>query len=143
MRWIRYTVGNTTSYGILEGDRITQVKGDPFAGYETTATRHALADVKIALPVEVKTFYCVGFNYPEHVIEAAKKLGIAPDLPTQPDIGYRANNALIAHGETVVIPADATEQIHYEGELAVVIGKKAKHLLGGRRAFLRARLYDR
>ena len=37
-------------------------------------------------------------------------------------------NALIAHDEDVVIPATATEQIHYEGELAVVIGKKARHL---------------
>ena len=46
----------------------------------------------------------------------------------QPDIGYRANNALIAHGETIVIPADATEQVQYEGELVVVIGRKCKNL---------------
>ncbi len=53
--------------------------------------------------------------------------GIAPDLPKQPDVGYRAVNALVAHEEPVVIPADA-KQIQYEGELAVVIGKRAKHL---------------
>jgi 2-keto-4-pentenoate hydratase/2-oxohepta-3-ene-1,7-dioic acid hydratase in catechol pathway len=49
-------------------------------------------------------------------------------LPKQPDIGYRANNALIAPGETVIIPRDASDQIQYEGELVVVIGKKARHL---------------
>ena len=48
-------------------------------------------------------------------------------LPEQPDVGYRAVNALIAHGEPVVIPRDATK-VQYEGELVVVIGKKAKHL---------------
>ena len=49
-------------------------------------------------------------------------------FPEKADIGYRANNALIAHGEDVVIPADATEKINYEGELVVVIGKQVKHL---------------
>ena len=51
-----------------------------------------------------------------------------PNVPDRPEIGYRAQNALIAHDEDVVIPSFATEKIHYEGELVVVIGKKAKHL---------------
>jgi 2-keto-4-pentenoate hydratase/2-oxohepta-3-ene-1,7-dioic acid hydratase in catechol pathway len=66
-------------------------------------------------------------NYAEHIREAAAKLGIAADLPKQPDVGYRAINALIAHEEAVVIPPDA-RKVQYEGELAVVIGKRAKHL---------------
>jgi 2-keto-4-pentenoate hydratase/2-oxohepta-3-ene-1,7-dioic acid hydratase in catechol pathway len=52
----------------------------------------------------------------------------AAALPTKPDIGYRASNALIAHGEPIVIPGGATERVQYEGELVVVIGKTAKHL---------------
>jgi 2-keto-4-pentenoate hydratase/2-oxohepta-3-ene-1,7-dioic acid hydratase in catechol pathway len=48
--------------------------------------------------------------------------------PTQADIGYRANNALIAHGEPIVIPADASEQVQYEGELVAVFGKKARNV---------------
>ena len=57
----------------------------------------------------------------------AAKQGIKANLPTQPDVGYRAVNALIAHDEPVVIPRDASK-VQYEGELAVVIGKKAKGL---------------
>jgi 2-keto-4-pentenoate hydratase/2-oxohepta-3-ene-1,7-dioic acid hydratase in catechol pathway len=57
----------------------------------------------------------------------AAKHGIEANLPKQPDVGYRTVNALIAHGEPVIIPGDATK-VQYEGELAVVIGKKAKHL---------------
>ena len=45
-----------------------------------------------------------------------------------PTPGYRANNALIAHGEAIVIPKDATDQVQYEGELVAVIGRKCKHL---------------
>jgi 2-keto-4-pentenoate hydratase/2-oxohepta-3-ene-1,7-dioic acid hydratase in catechol pathway len=69
----------------------------------------------------------VGLNYAAHIREAAAKLGLPPDLPTRPDVGYRAVGALIAHGEPVVIPADATK-VQYEGELAVVIGKRARRL---------------
>lgn len=131
MRWIRFTAGGSTAYGILDGETITEVTGDPFDGYEATATTHALGDVRIELPVIPKTFYAVGFNYPEHVREIAAKQGVEPNLPKQPDVGYRANNSLIAHDETIVIPKVATDKVQYEGELVVVIGKEAKHLSEG------------
>jgi len=128
MRWIRYSLGGKMAYGIVEGDRITEVAGDPFSSFEKTGQVHALADVKIEVPVVPRTFYAVGFNYPEHVREIAAKQGIEPNLPTQPDVGYRANTGLIAHGEAIVIPPDATEAVHYEGEIVAVVGKKAKGL---------------
>lgn len=127
MRWIRFSQAGKTAYGLVEGDRIAEVAGDPFAGYERTQRTHALDAVKIEVPVVPPTFFCVGLNYAEHIREAAAKLGIAPDLPKQPDVGYRAVNALIAHGERVVIPPDA-KKMQYEGELAVVIGKRTRHV---------------
>jgi 2-keto-4-pentenoate hydratase/2-oxohepta-3-ene-1,7-dioic acid hydratase in catechol pathway len=127
VRWIRFSGQGRTAYGILEGERIREVAGDPFGGYETTARVHGLAEVRLEVPVIPATFYCVGLNYAEHIKEAARKLGIVADLPKQPDVGYRAVSALIADGEPVVIPADASK-VQYEGELAVVIGKRAKHL---------------
>ena len=127
MRWIRFSTPAGTAYGIFEGDRIAEVTGDPFKGYERTSRKHDIAAVKIEVPVIPPTFYCVGLNYAEHITEAAAKLGLSPDLPKQPDVGYRAVNALIAHDEPVVMPADATK-VQYEGELAVVIGKRARNL---------------
>ena len=127
MRWIRYSDAGKTAYGILEGDRIAGVAGDPFAGYTRTTERLALEAVKIEVPVVPPTFYCVGLNYAEHVRSAAALRHTAPQLPQRPDVGYRAANALIAHGEAVVMPADASE-VQYEGELVVVIGKRAKDL---------------
>ena len=128
MRWVRYETNGHPAYGIIEGDTVTEVKGDPFAGYERTAIRRPLSGIKLLVPVEPRTFYCAGLNYAEHVIEAARKRGQEPNIPKAADIGYRANNALIAHGEAIVIPADATERVQYEGELVSVIGRKAKHL---------------
>jgi len=122
MRWIRYSVENAASYGILDdNDRITPIRGNPFTRYETTSERLALADVKIEVPVIPPTFYCVGLNYVKHIGT------VGMNAPKKPDVGYRANNALIAHGEDVIMPADAT-RIHYEGELVVVIGKRVRNI---------------
>jgi len=128
MRWLKYTADGQTSWGIIEGDNVIAVSGDPFGEWQRTTRSHRLADVKIEIPVMPRTFYCVGLNYLKHLTEAANKRGEVPNVPDRPEIGYRAQNALIAHDEDVVIPATATEKIHYEGELVVVIGKKAKHL---------------
>lgn len=128
MRWIRFTAEGRTAYGILEGDRIAEVAGDPFRGHEPTPRRHDLAAVTIEVPVVPPTFYAAGLNYVEHVKAGAARRGETPNIPAKPDMGYRAANALIAHGKTVVIPADAGEKVHYEGELVAVVGRKAKHL---------------
>ncbi|MGH6778553.1 MAG: fumarylacetoacetate hydrolase family protein [Bradyrhizobium sp.] len=128
MRWLKFSAGGQTSWGLVEGDEVITVSGDPLSDWQRTTRRHALNDVKIELPLIPRTFYCVGLNYLKHLKEAADKRGEVPNVPERPEIGYRAQNALIAHDEDVVIPASATEKVHYEGELVVVIGKKAKHL---------------
>ncbi len=126
MRWLKFTAAGKTSWGILEGDEVFSVTGDPFGAWQKTTQSHALKDVKIELPLIPRTFYCVGLNYLKHLKEAADKRGEVPSIPTRAEIGYRAQNALIAHDEDVVIPRDATEQVHYEGELVAVIGKTAR-----------------
>jgi 2-keto-4-pentenoate hydratase/2-oxohepta-3-ene-1,7-dioic acid hydratase in catechol pathway len=127
VRWIRFSQQGRVAYGIMEGDRVHEVAGGPFQGYEMTSRVHDLSAVKIEVPLIPPTFYCVGLNYAEHIRQVAVKLNIKADLPQQPDVGYRAVNALIAHGEPVVIPTDA-QKVQYEGELAVVIGRRVKSL---------------
>jgi 2-keto-4-pentenoate hydratase/2-oxohepta-3-ene-1,7-dioic acid hydratase in catechol pathway len=128
MRWARFEQNGTPAYGVVEGEEIIPVRGSPFDSWERTSTRLKLSDVKLLVPVVPPTFYAAGMNYPEHVREIAEKVGQKPNLPTQADIGYRANNALIAHDEAIVIPKDATDQVQYEGELVAVIGRTCSHL---------------
>ena len=128
MRWVRYESDGQARYGIIEGDDVQPVEGNPFDGYERAGQPVALAQAKLLAPVIPRTFYAAGINYEAHVREAAALLGTEPNLPEKPDIGYRANNAIIAHDEPIVVPSDATERVQYEGELVVVIGKQAKNL---------------
>jgi 2-keto-4-pentenoate hydratase/2-oxohepta-3-ene-1,7-dioic acid hydratase in catechol pathway len=74
------------------------------------------------VPVIPGNFYAAGLNYRDHIAWAGHK------VPTQADIGYRSNNALIGSGEDIVIPADSSGQVDYEGELVAVMGKTARNV---------------
>lgn len=128
MRWARFDRAGTPTYAIVEADRLVPVRGSPLATWESTRDSIPLAGAKLLPPVIPPTFYACGMNYAGHVREVAAKIGQEPNLPAQPDIGYRANNALIGDGDAIVIPADATDKVQYEGELAVIIGKESRHL---------------
>ena len=128
MKWCRFSSGNGISYGIIEGDNVVEVDGNPFAGYTKTSKSQPLASVKLEVPVIPPTFYAAGINYPEHVTWAAKMRGEEPVLPEKADIGYRAINALVPNEHPIIVPSDATELLQYEGELVVVIGKECKNV---------------
>src|SRR5438067_1030595 len=79
---------------------------------------------KLPPPVIPGNFYAAGLNYRAH-IEWANSRGGNYKVPEQADIGYRSNNALIGSGQDIVIPADSTGPVEYEGELVAVIGREA------------------
>ena len=128
MKLVRYQADDGVFYGVLDDDIITKTIGSPFTEFESTNQQISLDEVRILPPVIPKTFYAAGINYKKHVLEAAALLNREPNLPEKADIGYRANNAIIGHGDAIVIPKDATDKIHYEAELVVVIGKTAKNV---------------
>jgi len=128
MKWCRFQSGSRVAYGVIEGTTVTEVTGSPFESHARTSTTAPLSAVKLLVPVIPPTFYAAGVNYREHVTEMAKRRGVEPQFPPQADVGYRANNALIATDEPIVIPRDATELIQYEGELVAVIGKRGKRV---------------
>ena len=81
----------------------------------------------MAPPVIPGNFYTAGLNFRAH-IEWANSRGGNYRVPEQADIGYRSNNALIGSGEDIVIPADSTGPVEYEGELVAVIGREARNV---------------
>jgi 2-keto-4-pentenoate hydratase/2-oxohepta-3-ene-1,7-dioic acid hydratase in catechol pathway len=128
MRWCRFQLGGAVSYGRIEGDKVIPVSGEPWSAHQDTGTSHALSAVKLLVPVMPPTFYCVGLNYREHINASARRRGIEPKFPQRPDVNYRANNALTAHGDPIIKPKDAGEIFQYEGELVAVIGKQGRRI---------------
>jgi 2-keto-4-pentenoate hydratase/2-oxohepta-3-ene-1,7-dioic acid hydratase in catechol pathway len=128
VKWCRFQSGDTAVYGVIEGGKVVEVAGSPFVDYDKTTKVFPLEKVKLLVPVIPPTFYAAGLNFREHVTTVARERGEEPMFPSRADIGYRANNALIAHGEPIVIPRDASELVQYEGELVAVIGKTCRRV---------------
>jgi 2-keto-4-pentenoate hydratase/2-oxohepta-3-ene-1,7-dioic acid hydratase in catechol pathway len=119
VKYARFQVQGRVAYGIVEGDRVREITGDPFGPWKPTDRTHPLAQVKLLVPtVPTKVLACAG-NYKSH-------LGDAPAHP-HAEFFFKVPSCLIAVGEPVVIPK-GTDEVHYEGELVIVIGKRAKNV---------------
>ncbi|WP_189067096.1 fumarylacetoacetate hydrolase family protein [Deinococcus radiotolerans] len=122
MKLVRYTVANgSAQWGVLNGEQIQVTRG--MSG-EATGETLALADVTLLAPAEPSKIVCVGRNYLDHIRELGNDTG---DLPKEPGIFLKGPNALAEPGGTVQRP-DWTQNFHFEGELALVIGQSASHL---------------
>ena len=128
MIWCRFQRNNDVGFGLVADDMVTAIEGEPWADYRVTAVTYPIADVKLLVPVIPKTFYAAGANYREHIEKRAALMGVQPKFGRKPSIGYRANNALIAHDEAIVKPAGAGDHFEYEGELVAVIGKTGRNI---------------
>jgi 2-keto-4-pentenoate hydratase/2-oxohepta-3-ene-1,7-dioic acid hydratase in catechol pathway len=127
MRWCRFEGKKGPAFGIIEGDTIVPVAGSPFKEYERTRTKVALEDAKLLAPVERPIFYATSRNYRTSLqdnIGRSKRIFAAAEAWT----GYRAATAITGPDADIVIPADCPDDVYFQGELVVVIGKQAKHL---------------
>ena len=118
-KYVRYSTSEKTSYGILDGSTVRELSGDLFQSPKPTGKSVKLSAVKLLAPVTPGKVIAVGLNYQTHLGErpAAAYPGLFAKLPS----------AIIATEENIVYPADA-ENLHYEGEMVVVIGKRAKNV---------------
>jgi 2-keto-4-pentenoate hydratase/2-oxohepta-3-ene-1,7-dioic acid hydratase in catechol pathway len=122
VRIARYTTGDEPEYGVvggLDGDEIVAaVVGDPlYAGVELTGEQVALADVRLLAPVIPRSkVVCVGRNYVAHAEE------LDHDVPTEPLVFLKPNTSVIGPGDPIVHPRQSSN-VHYEGELGIVIGR--------------------
>ena len=122
------------SWGILKAEGVidmgSRAPGLKHALWATTslaeeAARHAdyqLADVTLLPPIpDPEKILCIGLNYVSHIKEGGR------DLPPKPIIFTRYPNSQVGHGQAMVRP-NASNTFDYEGELAVIIGRRCRHV---------------
>lgn len=123
MRIARFTAGEDPAYGLVDGagEKIAEITGDPlYQRIELTGATHLVEDVRLLAPVIPRSKVIgIGRNYADH----AKEMG--GEAPGEPLMFLVPNTAVIGPGDPVVLPPQ-TEDVHYEGELAVVIGRLCK-----------------
>ena len=120
--YCRFMVDGRAYSGQIRGASVDIVEGDPFAGI-TSQIRlsYPVERVKFLPPFAPKKIWCVGRNYVGHVKE------LDHDIPEEPLIFLKATSAITGANDFIRIPKWAGA-IHYEGELAVVIGKGGKNI---------------
>lgn len=119
-RYVRYEANGRTSWGLLDGETIRELQGSIFgSAAKPTGRTLKLGDVKLLAPAEAKKVIAAGLNYKSHIGQQspAKYVGLFAKYPT----------SLIGHDDNIIYPADAAT-LHYEAEVCVVIGKRAKYI---------------
>lgn len=122
MKILRYRTNGDTNYGILEEDgSIHQLVGSPFDSLDTSEAVTHLDQVSVLAPLEAPRVIGVGLNYAAHAREAGK----AP--PAFPMLFMKPTTTVIGPEEAIVYPHQGKE-VHYECELAVVMGKPTRRV---------------
>jgi len=122
MQIVRGQTAERIVWGQLEQDDTVHVTTGMLG--ERTGETLPLSALSLLAPAEPSKIVCVGRNYLDHIKELGNDTA---GLPTEPGIFLKGPNALTEPGGTVAYPA-WTENFHYEGELALVIGKRASDL---------------
>jgi 2-keto-4-pentenoate hydratase/2-oxohepta-3-ene-1,7-dioic acid hydratase in catechol pathway len=118
----RFAGDDDPQFGLIGDDKgvptLGILKGDPlYAGFELAGRKIPLDDVRLLAPVIPRSkVVCVGINYRRHAAE------LGGDVPEEPLIFLKPNTSVIGPGEPILYPSQSTD-VHYEGELAVVIGR--------------------
>jgi len=129
VRIARFTSGEEPQFGVVTGDvdelgipapdtRLVGLAGDPlYVGVQLTDTEVALSDVRLLAPVIPRSKVVgIGKNYAAHAAE------MGGDVPAEPLMFIKPNTSVVGPGDPVFYPRQSSE-VHYEGELAVVIGR--------------------
>ena len=129
MRIARFTTGSEPSYGVVTGEVdefgqpaedsvVVAISGDPlYVGIKLLDQEHRLSDVKLLAPVLPRSKVVgIGRNYAAHAAE------LGHDLPEEPLMFLKPNTSVVGPGDPIYYPRQ-TQNLHYEGELAVVIGR--------------------
>lgn len=122
MKIVRYLHNQKEYYGILEEGVIRRLDCSIFdQTYQYTQDTDLQDQVTLLAPCTPSKVICIGLNYKDHAKE------LAMELPQEPLMFLKPPSSVIGPNQRIVRPT-LSNQIDYEGELAIVIGKAAKNL---------------
>jgi 2-keto-4-pentenoate hydratase/2-oxohepta-3-ene-1,7-dioic acid hydratase in catechol pathway len=126
VRIVRFVALGKAKYGLLTKNTINGLRGSPFSHFEHLSSSsmldgstYTLDRVRLVAPCLPSKIVCLGLNYCSHVEE------LKLPMPPVPLIFLKPSTAVIGPDDKIILPR-GWKRIDYEGELGVVIGKKAK-----------------
>ena len=121
MKIVRYIIDGNSHYGVLEDQYIARLSGSPLDGIERTDIVDSLDAARLLSPFNRPRIFGLGYNYRAHSKEVGK------ESPTVPCLFMKPSTTVIGPDESIVYPSHC-ENVHFEGELTVIIGEEARHV---------------
>lgn len=121
MKIVRFKAGGKTRYGALEGTRIVEYAGTPFGTFKRGRKKYPLKQAVLLSPVIPSKIVAIGLNYRDRAEEMNRP------LPAEPFIVLKPVSALCGPDDPIVVPPQSA-RVDYEGELAIVIKKRARQV---------------
>jgi 2-keto-4-pentenoate hydratase/2-oxohepta-3-ene-1,7-dioic acid hydratase in catechol pathway len=119
-RYVRFQKDDLVAYGAIEGEEVRQLEGDTFGFWRRTDKVHALKSVRLLAPSQPTQVLALAGNYRSHL-----KDEVIPEKFKIPQAFFKTPSCIVPNGANIVLPK-GSKDVHYEGELVLVIGKKAK-----------------
>ncbi len=121
MKIARFNLNGEIRFGSINQDQVSLFASNPLESMALSGETVSLEQVQLLAPVAPSKVICIGMNYAAHAAE------IAQDVPDEPLMFFKPISSIIGPGESIVLP-EQSDQVELEVELAIVIGKKAKHI---------------
>jgi len=121
MNFCRFAAKDKPAYGIVEENRVREIYPGPFSDYKVIGEAVSLSHVRLLAPVTPSKIIAVGMNYRKHAEE------LSHSLPEEPIIFLKPSTSVIGP-EGVIYCPKMSARVDYEGELAVVIKKRARNV---------------
>lgn len=121
MKLIRFEYKGESGWGFVSDKVIHVVTGDIYTGATETKEMISLEEAKVLPPVSPSKIIAAGLNY----FSLAKDSRL--EIPEEPLLFFKPPSSIIGHLDNIIYPNN-THRVNYEGELGVVIGRKAKNV---------------
>lgn len=120
-KYVRFKTGDRIAYGLVQGTRITELRGECFEEFKLTDIKHELPSVELLVPCTPTKAVYLGQNYKDIQLVPGK------EFPREPQINFGPATGII-NNEEAIIQWPMTKELNFEAELVIVIGKKAERV---------------
>lgn len=116
VQYARYEKAGAIGYGIVDGASVRVLDGNFLGPHRETGETLALTDINLLPPTVPSKVLAVGLNYASHGSSAGN-----------PPLFAKLPSSLVGQGDAIKLPSDSNN-VHYEGEMVIVIGKRAQNI---------------
>ena len=119
-KYVRFLTPDRIAYGVVEGDKVRAISGDLFGDWKKTDKLYPIKGLTMLAPAQPKQVFALAGNYHSHIKDAP-----VPEKFQIPQPFLKTASSITGPNQPIRIP-EGMGEVHYEGELVLVIGKRAK-----------------